>query len=218
MPPGFPEIVRPQGLTRPAIPGTVAEPEHHHLPAWVRRAFGLARPILADELGNLSGDARGRLEDAIAELTTVISSGKFSQAFRYADLIALGDRLLADQRREQAEAARVQRTIDTARKRVNDQLRDAATQLPQETWSRLSKALRAAADVDAINAVGTEMTASLSSARVVQERRRDREIHRTRTSIQRSTPRSQTSAPPAEDWQDVLRRLQEEMTAASTSA
>ncbi|MBV9100769.1 MAG: hypothetical protein JOZ46_03910 [Candidatus Dormibacteraeota bacterium] len=195
----------------------VAEPEHHHLPAWVRRAFGLARPILADELGSLSGDARGKLEDAIAELNSVISSGKFSQAFRYADLIALGERLLADQRREQAETARVQRTLEAARKRVNDQLRDAATQVPQETWSRLSKSLRSATDLEGISAVGEEVTASLSSARSVQERRREREIHRTRTRIQRSTPRSQTSAPPAEDWVEVLRRLQEEMTAGSAT-
>jgi len=157
------------------------------------------------------------LEEAIAQLTSVISSGKFSQAFRYADLIALGERLLAEHRRDQAEAARVQRTLDAARKRVNDQLRDAATQVPQETWSRLSKSLRAASDLDAINAVGDEVTASLSSARTVQERRREREIHRTRTRIQRSTPRSQTSAPPAEDWVEVLRRLQEEMTAGSTT-
>lgn len=218
MPPGFPAIVRPQGLIRPANPGNVAEPEHHHLPAWVRRAFGQARPILADELGNLSGDARGRLEDAISELTAVISAGKFSQAFRYPELIALGDKLLAEQRRDQAEAARAQRVIDAARKRVSDQLRDAATQLPQEIWSRLSKALRAAGDVESINGVGEEVTASLSSARTVQERRREREIHRTRTRIQRSTPRSQASTPPAEDWQDVLRRLQEEMTAGTTSS
>jgi hypothetical protein len=217
MPPGFPAIVRPSGLARATNPGVVPEPEHHHLPAWVRRAYGQARPILADLLGSLTGDAHGRFDAALTEVNTLINAGKFSQAFRYADLIAMGDGLLTEQRREEAEVARAHHALEATRKRVNDQLRDAATQLPQEVMARLTKALRAAVDAEAITAVGDEVQQALVSARSVQDRRREREIHRTRTRIQRATPKSAAQAEPAADWQEVLRRLQEEMTAGTTS-
>jgi hypothetical protein len=217
MPPGFPAIMRPPGLAKASSPGMVPEPEHHHLPAWVRRAYAQARPILADQMGALGGESRNRLDTSISELNSLISSGKFSQAFRYAELIALGERLLEAQRKEQAEAARVRRVLETARRKVADQLRDAAVHLPPDALSRLNKALRSAPDPEAVAAVGAELDQATESARSVQLRRREREIDRTRTRIQRSAPKSVTSTAPAEDWQEVLRRLQEQMTAGSTS-
>ncbi len=216
MPPGFPAIVRPTGLARATTPGPVPEPEHHHLPAWVRRAYGQARPVLADLDGALSGDARERLAASVAEVTRLINTGKFSQAFRYAELIALGEQLLDTQRLEQAEAAKAQRALDAARRRVGERLREGSDQLSQDVASRLNRSLRSAGDAASIAAVGSELDQALGSARTVQERRREREIHRTRTRIQRTLPKAPAEQP-AEDWQDVLRRLQEQMTAGSTS-
>src|SRR5437588_10242877 len=50
-PGNFPVIVRPPGLPHASSPQEVREPEHHPLQAWVRRAFGLARPTLDYEVG-----------------------------------------------------------------------------------------------------------------------------------------------------------------------
>ncbi len=215
MPPGLPAMVRPEGLQRAAVPGAVPEPQHHHLPAWVRRAHSQARPILADMLGVLSGDRRDRLATALDEVTAEISAGRFSQAFRYADLIAEGERLVAEQRIESEAAERAQRVIETARRRVADRLRDAATILSPDVSSRLGKALRSAADEEAIAAVEREVSVALETARTQHDRRREREISKTRTRIERAVPRSGGGM--AEDWQDVLRRLQEEMATGSTS-
>src|SRR5579884_3857782 len=215
MPPGFPPLVRPAGLARPATPAPVPEPQHHHLPAWVRRAHAQARPILADMLGTLTGEPRQQLETMIDDVVAAISAGKFSQAARYAAVIAEGEKLLTAQRAETEALARVQRALDGARRRVSAQLRDAAPLLGQDTASRLSKALRSAADQEAISAVEAELESALSAARAQGERRREREITRTRTRIERAVPRSGGGM--SEDWQDVLRRLQEEMTAGSAS-
>jgi hypothetical protein len=218
MPPNFPAIERPQGLQRATATVSLPEPEHHHLPAWVRRAHALARPILADELAALSGDPRSRLEQAIAQLVAVISSGKFSQAFRYRDVIELGDKLLTQQRVDQAEQQRRRRALDSARRRVSERLQDGGARLPQEVSSRLSRTLKSATDLDEIAAVGAELETALESARSVEDRRRDREIDRTRRRIQRSTPRAAASTDGPEDWQDVLRRLQEQMAGTEQEA
>jgi hypothetical protein len=217
VPPNFPAIVRPDGLARAAGAVDVPEPQHHHLPAWVRRAYGQARPILNDQLGALGGDARERYESDIADLTAAISSGKFSQAFNYPQLIARGQELLERQLRDNAEAARAQRALDSERRKVGEQLRDAAGRIAPDVSARLGKALRSAPDAAAIAAIGTEAEQATESARSGEEKRREREISRTRTRIQRSVPKSATAAEPAEDWQDVLRRLQEQMTAEEAS-
>ena len=208
-PGSFPSIIRPAGLPHAATPVNVREPEHHHLPAWVRRAFGQARPILADQLSVLHGNARGELELGIDDITSRISEGKFSHAFNYPQLIAHGQELYERQRQEQAEAGRAQRVLESARRHASDALRDGATQLTPEVSTRLTKALRAAGDLETIKTVETEVRQALDSARSGEERRRDREISRTKNRIQKTA----TPSGPAEDWQDVLRRLQEQMTA-----
>jgi hypothetical protein len=173
--------------------------------------------VLADQLATLSGEPRARFEALIEGVTALIRSGKFSQAFRYAELIAEGERLREAQRREQAEAVRLQRALDAARKKVGEELRSGAPSLAPELTARLSRALRAAGDHAAIDAVAEEVRQSVAAAQAVQERRREREIHRTRSRIERSASRAAQSDG-AESWQDVLRRLQEEMTAGSSSS
>ena len=215
--PNFPAIVRPHGLAHAAAPLTVAEPQHHHLPAWVRRAYGQARPILGDQLAALGGEQREQLERSIDELTARISEGKFSQAFNYPQLIAHGQELVEQQRQLNAETMRAQRALDAARRRAGDALKDAAGRVPADTFSRFNKALRSAGDVDSIKAVEAEIRQALDSARGVEERRRDREITRTRSRIQKSTPRVAAATEPAEDWQDVLRRLQEQLVAEESA-
>lgn len=166
-------------------------------------------------LGTLTETRREQLDAALTHVISRINEGKFSQAFRYPEVIELGSRLLTDERRENAAAARARHLLESARKRAADELRDGAGQLPPEAASRLNKALRSATDVEAIEAVSREARQALESARSVQDKRREREIHRTRTRIERSLPKGASGSEPGEDWQDVLRRLQEQMTAGS---
>src|SRR3989442_10475678 len=95
-----PLIVRPRGAPRASTPARVQEPVHHHLPAWVRRAHSQAQPILADLLGSLDGEPSRELTTSVAEVTELISSGKFSAAWRYPDLIKQGQRLYDRQAKE----------------------------------------------------------------------------------------------------------------------
>ena len=211
--PSFPPITRPVGLPRAAAAPAVPDPEHHHLPSWVRRAHAQARPILADQLALLSGDLHDAYLGRINEFIARINSGKFSQAFQYAQLISDGQKLVDRQRRENAEIARAQRAVDGARRKAGDAIRDAGDRLPAETATRLNRQLRAATDVDSIRAIETEVKQALGAARGVEERRRDREISRTKSRIEKTAPRGAPAAEPAQDWQEVLRRLQEQMTA-----
>ena len=94
----FPAIVRPVGAPRATTPAPVAEPSHHHLPAWVKRAYAQARPILADLLGSLEGAPRDELQGALDDITERINAGKFSQAFQYPQLISTGMELYTQQR------------------------------------------------------------------------------------------------------------------------
>ena len=216
--PNFPTITRPVGLQRAATPPAVVEPQHHHLPAWVRRAYGQARPILADQLAALSGESREQFERSIDDFTARISEGKFSQAFNYSQLIAHGQQLVEEQRRENAEVARAQRAVETARRHASDALRDASTRLSGDAAARLNKALKAAAGVDAIKEVEAEVRQAIDSARGIEERRREREISRTKTRIQKTTPRAASASGQTEDWQDVLRRLQSQMAAEESGS
>jgi len=205
--PRLPQIVRPSGLVRPARPGDVPLPQHAHLPGWVRRVHGQAVPILADLLGSLEGDTQKRYDAEVRQLIAAISTGKFSLAWQYPGLIEHGQTLLEAQRREaEAEAAR-RRGLENARRKITEQLRDAGGQLPADTATRLQRTLRSAGDVAAIKTVGSELDHAVTAARTVEERRRDREIDRTRERIRRSLPRGAETDAPAESWQDALRRI-----------
>ena len=210
----FPVIVRPSGVPRASAPADIPEPEHHHLPAWVRRAYAKAGPILGDLAGSLEGEPREQYMSSIDELTGRISAGKFSQAFQYPNLIESGLSLYEQQRKEQEESERARKVLENARRSVSEMLRDASAQLSTEASSRLNKALRAAADQEAIGAVEAEARLAMDSAKVGEERRRDREISRTRSRIARATPKY-AGGDGGETWQDVLRRLQEQMAQES---
>ena len=108
--------------TRPLDPPA---PEHHHLPSWVRRLHAQARPILADLLGNLSGDSLQRFQGTVDALITAISSGKFSQAWQYPRVIGEGMEVFESHRRDNAEQLRAQRFLEQRRKKAGDSLREA---------------------------------------------------------------------------------------------
>jgi len=182
----------------------------------VKRAHAKAAPILGDLLGSLEGDEREQYAASIDDVTALISSGKFSQAFQYPQLIESGVALYERQKKQQEEAARARRAMENAKRTVSDTLRDAGPRLSPEATSRLNRALRAASDQESIDAVAAEAREAMVSARAIEEKRRDREISRTKSRIQRSLPKNTNGADGTETWQDVLRRLQEQMSAEET--
>ena len=212
VPANLPRIVRPQGLPRAVRPVEPPSPEHHHLPGWVRRIHGQARPILADLLGGLGGEAQERFSASVDALIAGMSAGKFSLAWQYPRLIDEGMELFEEHRRQNAEMFAAQRALDVRRKRASDSLREAGGRLAPDVIARLNRTLRNATDAAEIDAVVVEIDQSVSAARSNEERRRDREIDRTRSKIRKTIPRAAT-AEPAETWQDVLRRFAESQTA-----
>ncbi|HEY0408762.1 MAG TPA: hypothetical protein VGE42_00685 [Candidatus Dormibacteraeota bacterium] len=209
-PPGAPPL-RGRG-DGPAVP----MPEHHHLPGWVRRAHAKARPELAELLGSLQGAPRAQFLAKVEALVATISSGKFSSAWQYPEVIAEGRALQETQRASMVEAAKASRQLDSLRRRASDRLRDAADLLAPDAAARLQRALRSANDEQSIAAVESEAIKALSTARSASNKRRDREIERTRARINRSLPRAALEVEsPTETWQDVLRRFAEEQSAST---
>ena len=201
-------------------PAPIPAPDHHHLPGWVRRDFARARPPLSNILALLEGDAADQFSRRITELTDGISAGRFSLAWQYPDLVDEGRALYEKQRRETAESARANRQLDTARRRVQDRIRDAADQLTADVAARLQRQLRSAADAESINAIAAELDGVATAAKSTAEKRREREIERTRARIQRSAAAAGVSEEPpqTETWQDVLRRFAEQQAAGSRSS
>ncbi len=198
-------------------PASIPAPEHHHLPGWVRRDFARARPPLSNILALLEGDVHDDYERRIKELTEAISAGRFSLAWQYPDLVDEGRTLYDKQRREGAETARQSRQLDVARRRVQDRIRDAADALAPDVAARLQRQLRTATDSAGINAVASELDGVATAAKSTAEKRREREIERTKARIMRSAPgaRAATETPQTETWQDVLRRFAEQQAAGS---
>lgn len=209
MPSQLPRIVRPQSLPHAARPIEPPAPEHHHLPGWVRRVHGQARPILADLLGNLDGDSRDRFQSSVDALIGGMSAGRFSLAWQYPKLINDGMSMFEAHRRENAELFKAQRALDQRRKKAGDSLREAGARLAPDALARLNRTLRSASTAEDIDAVVTEVGQSVAAARSNEERRRDREIDRTRTRIRKTLPRAIAATEPNETWQDVLRRFAE---------
>jgi hypothetical protein len=201
-------------------PANIPAPDHHHLPGWVRRDFARARPPLGNILALLEGDAREQYAQRINELTEGISAGRFSLAWQYPDLVDEGRALYEKQRRETAESARANRQLDTARRRVQDRIRDAGDNLSADVAARLQRQLRAGNDSAAINAVAAELDGVATAAKTSAEKRREREIERTRARIMRSASAAGAAeaTPKTETWQDVLRRFAEQQAAGSRSS
>ncbi len=175
----------------------------------MRRVHGQARPILADLLGNLSGEPQERFQANVDGLIAGMSSGKFSLAWQYPKLIADGMTLFEGHRRDNAEQFRTQRALEQRRKKAGDALREAGARLAPELLARLNRSLRSANSAEEIEAIATEVDQAVAAARNNEERRRDREIDRTRSRIRKTLPRAAATAEPAETWQDVLRRFAE---------
>ena len=202
-----PRIVRPQSLPRATRPATIAAPEHHHLPAWVKRAHAQASPILADLLGQLSGEPQAAFSAKVTEMVSGISSGKFSLAWNYPALIDAG-MVDFDAHRHEAEAEqRQRRAVETARRRASDLLRAAAADLTAEANSRFNKEVRAATAIEELDRVNDALRHAIDSAKSQASKRRDREIDRARQNIIKSSPKVRRVVQPQESWQDVLRRL-----------
>ncbi|MEO8899347.1 MAG: hypothetical protein ABI352_11705 [Candidatus Dormibacter sp.] len=208
----LPRISRPPGLPHAPHPLEPPSPEHRHLPGWVRRVHGQARPILADLLGNLDGESRDRFQAAVDALVGGMSAGRFSQAWQYPKLIADGMEQFEGHRRENAEMFRAQRALDQRRKKAGDSLREAGARLAPDLLARLNRTLRSATTADEVAGVVTEVEQSVEAARNNEEKRRDREIHRTRSRIRKTLPRA-VGTEPTETWQDVLRRFAESQPA-----
>ncbi|MHB8719168.1 MAG: hypothetical protein ACYDAC_09815 [Candidatus Dormibacteria bacterium] len=208
-PANLPRIVRPAGLPRATHPAEPPAPEHRHLPGWVRRVHGQASPILADLLGGLSGTDHDRFQEDVDTLVAGMSAGRFSLAWNYPRLIEEGWQLLEAQRREGAAAFAAQRALDQRRRRAADALREAGTRLAPDVIARLSRSLRNAAGTEEIDAISAEIEQSVMVARSNAEKRRDREIDRTRSRIHRAMPRAAAASPPAQTWQEVLRSFAE---------
>ncbi len=209
----MPRIVRPQGLPHAARPIEPPSPEHHHLPGWVRRVHGQARPILADLLGNLTGESQERFQASVDTLVGGMSAGKFSLAWQYPKVIGDGMELFESHRRANAEQFQAQRALEQRRKKAGDALREAGARLAPDLLARLNRTLRSATTAEEVDAVATEVAQSVATARNNEERRRDREIDRTRSRIRKTLPRAAAATEPTETWQDVLRRFAESQSA-----
>jgi len=94
------------------------------------------------------------------------------------------------QRAVTEEESKRRRGLESARRKVADQLRDAGARLTAETATRLNRTLRSADGPDAIKEVAAELDHAVAAVRTIEERRRDREIDRTRERLRRSLPRS----------------------------
>ena len=167
---------------------------------------GQARPILADLLGNLDGESRDHFQAEVDALIGGMSAGRFSLAWQYPKLIADGMQAWEVHRHENAELIKAQRALDQRRRKAGDSLREAGGRVAPDVLARLNRTLRSATTAEEIDAVVLEVQQSVSVARTHEEKRRDREIDRTRSRIRRTTPRA-AAAEPAETWQDVLRRF-----------
>jgi hypothetical protein len=187
----------------------IAQPEHPHLPGWVRKAHADAAPIFGDLLAQLDGEEKSALEARITATITQISSGKFSHAWHYPALIEQGFASWARERNQKFEAARARTDMDGKRKRLTAAVRDPLSKLSTETASKLSRALTSARDPEALAAAEAEINHAIESAQSADNKRREREISRTRERISRSAPKSKAPAEVTETWQDVLRRLTE---------
>src|SRR5207245_6886828 len=104
--------------------------------------------------------------------------------------------------------------------RARERARDAGDGLPADAAARLQRQLRAATTQDEVNAVVAELDGVISVAKTSAEKRREREIERTKARIQRSAAAAgvATEEPRSESWQDVLRRFAEQQAAASRAS
>lgn len=201
-------IVRPQSVPRATTPVDIPAPEHEHLPAWVRRVYAQARPILGDLLAGINSPEREEMMLRIDALTAAISGGKFSLSWQYPELIDSAYTLFLAHRETNIERSREQRVVEATRRRILDLLREGSGRIAPDVATRLNRVASSAHEAEALSAAETEARQALQSARTGETRRREREINRTKAQIHRSARAE--NEPQTESWQDVLRRFSSE--------
>ena len=199
--------MRPRDLPQAAKAVEIPYPEHAHLPGWVKRVHGQASPIFSDILAQIDDPERSAVLERIQKTVEQISAGKFSQAWQYPAIIEQGSQAWARGRNARLQEEQAHRALDNKRKQLTAAVRDPLSRLSNEATSRLSKALTSARDPEAFSAVAGEIERALEAAKNTAEKRRDREIERTRDRISKAVPKSKTAAKTQESWQDVLKRL-----------
>jgi hypothetical protein len=199
------------------VPVAVPEPSHHHLPGWVRRDFARVRRPLGLLLAELEGEFAEQLRRRLEEVTTAISSGRFSAAWQYPEVVAEGRRLLAEQRRQRAEREHQARVLEGARRRLLERVADVEGLVGQETLARLQRAVRAAPDLSTLRSAESDIERVLGQARTAWSRRREREIERARAKIRGVARGGDGDTSRALPWQEVLRRALAETAVGGVS-
>ena len=206
-----PSVATPRPMRPRGNAANVPLPAHRHLPNWVRRAHSDIAPRLGDLLQWLHDEPKQQVESRLHEMTEQISAGKFSVAWQYPQLVAFAEEAYAAQREQDSKSNAAKRSIDVVRRRAEAQLRSVSASLPPDVASRLDKSLRGATDLDGMTSVEQEILEASKSVQSVAQRRRSREIEKTRSRLARSIPNGvATDEAPQETWQDVLRRFAEQ--------
>jgi hypothetical protein len=205
----LPRIIRPRDLPQAPRPADVPQPEHAHLPGWVRKVHADAAPIFGDLLAQLEGEDKTKLEERITATIAQINAGKFSNAWHYPTLIEQGFASWARERNQKFESDRARRDMDGKRKQLTAAVRDPLSKLSTVTASKLARELASAREPEAMEAVELEVNRAIESAQSADNRRREREISKTRDRITRTAPKSKSKPEQPESWQDVLKRLTE---------
>jgi len=180
----------------------------------VRKVHTEAAPIFGDLLAQLDGEDRAKLEQRIAATVAQINTGKFSNTWHYPTLIEQGFASWARERNQKFEAERARRDMDGKRKQLTAAVRDPLSKLSTETASKLARAITSAREPEALGVAELEVNRAIEAAQSADNKRREREISKTRERISRSAPKSKSSEPETESWQDVLKRLTETGTAS----
>lgn len=102
----MPRIVRPARLIRSENRVRLRAPEHQHLPRWVQRTHEQADSVLGDILAQMTPSSRADIERQVRELVDTISTGKFSAAWDYPQVIQTAMEKLEAERAEAAATAR----------------------------------------------------------------------------------------------------------------
>lgn len=185
----------------------VPAPQHHHLPGWVRRTYAEVRPQLAELLTSLPEPALSEFRHELQKLTDGIAQGRFSLAWQYSALTERGNALREKYQQQAQEQAKQRHNFESRQKKLEQKLRVAAGTIAPENLNRLTRALRLAQSEVAIEELERELQTTMAEAQTSHDRKREREIARTKSRLQKTIPSTQDSRSPTEAWQDVLKRL-----------
>lgn len=209
-------VPRPRPMGRSGFANNVPLPAHKHLPNWVRRAHGQIAPQLGEIMASLHGEPRELIDTKLREMTEQISAGKFSIAWQYPQLLEMAQQLGDRQKTEDASEYASRRGVDMVRRRAEVQLRTIGGGLSPDVLSRLERELRGASDMEGLMSVESQIQELSHSVQTVAQKKRSREIEKTKTRLAKSLPLNYSAVnEPQESWQDVLRRFATEQSSDS---